>query len=74
MMKVTVPTVNGGVVHHFVVHGYQGSEEDPEKLSLTDKLLGTVLVLFLAWPRVLLLVGSWLLLWLIRLVRVRSLM
>ena len=32
-----------GVVHLFVVYGYQGSEEDSEKLSLTDKLLRAVL-------------------------------
>ena len=30
-------------VHLFVVYGYQGSEEDREKLSLTDKLLHAVL-------------------------------
>ena len=32
----------GGVVHLIVVHGYQGAEEDAEKLSLTDKLLQAV--------------------------------
>ena len=29
--------------HLFVVHGYQGAEEDPHKLQLTDKLLQAVL-------------------------------
>ena len=38
-----LPTGVGGVVHLFVVCGYQGSEEDSEKLSLTDKLLRAVL-------------------------------
>ena len=31
------------MVHLFVVHGYQGAEEDSEKLQLTDKLLQAVL-------------------------------
>ena len=31
------------VVHLFVVDGYQGAEEDSEKLSLTDKQLSAVL-------------------------------
>ena len=42
-MRVTLPTGEGGVVHLFVGYGYQGSEEDAEKLSLTDKLLQAVL-------------------------------
>ena len=42
-MRVVLPTGDGGVVHLFVVRGYQGSEEDSEKLSLTDKLLRAVL-------------------------------
>ena len=32
-----------GVVHLFVVYGCQGAEEDPEKLSLADRLLKAVL-------------------------------
>ena len=35
--------VMGGVVHLFVVYGYQGAEEDSDKLVLTDKLLQAVL-------------------------------
>ena len=31
------------MVHLFVVYGYQGSEEDAEKLQLTDWLLQVVL-------------------------------
>ena len=42
-MRVTLPTGDGGVVHLFVVYGYQGAEEDSEKLLLTDRLLGAVL-------------------------------
>ena len=30
-MRVALPTGQGGVVHLFVVYGYQGSEEDAEK-------------------------------------------
>ena len=32
-LRVTLPTGNGGVVHLFVIHGYQGAEEDSEKPS-----------------------------------------
>ena len=32
------------MVHLFVIYGYQGAEEDAEKLQLTDKLLQVVLV------------------------------
>ena len=42
-MKVTIPTGNGGVVHLFVVFGYQGSKEDSEKLLLAEKLLNALL-------------------------------
>ena len=31
------------MVHLFVVYGYQGAEEDADKLRLTDKLLQAVL-------------------------------
>ena len=39
VLRTTLPTGRGGVVHLFVVYGYQGSEEDAEKLQLTDRLL-----------------------------------
>ena len=42
-MRVTLPTGRGGVVHIFVVCGYQGAEEDSDKLALTNKLLNAVL-------------------------------
>ena len=42
-MRVVLPTGDDGVVHLFEAYGYQGSEEDSEKLSLTDKLLRAVL-------------------------------
>ena len=38
VLRVTLPTGKGGVVHLFVVSGYQGAEEDPDKLELADKL------------------------------------
>ena len=31
------------MIHLFVVYGYQGAEEDPGKLQLTDRLLQAVL-------------------------------
>ena len=34
--------MKGGVVHLFVVYGYQGAEEDADKLQLTDRLLQAV--------------------------------
>ena len=42
-LRVTLPSGKGGVVHLFVVFGYQGEEEHSEKLLLTDKLLQPVL-------------------------------
>ena len=42
-MRVVLHTGDGGAVHLFVVYGYHGSEQDSEKLSLTDKLLCAVL-------------------------------
>ena len=42
-MRVTIPYGIGCAVHLFVVHGFQGAEEDPEKLTLTDRLLDAVL-------------------------------
>ena len=44
VLRNTLPTFQGGVVHLFVVCGYQGAEEDAEKLRLTDRLLQAVLV------------------------------
>ena len=43
VLRTTLPTAQGGVVHLFVVYGYQGAEEDAEKLRLTDRLLQVVL-------------------------------
>ena len=42
-MRVILPLGNGGVVHLFVTYGYQGAENDPEKLQLTDHLCAAVL-------------------------------
>ena len=42
-MRTTLPTAQGGVVHLFVVYGYQGAEEDADQLLLTDRLLQAVL-------------------------------
>ena len=35
-MRVILPFGNGGVVHLFVIYGYQGAENDPEKLQLSE--------------------------------------
>ena len=43
VLRTTLPTSQGGVVHLFIVYGYQGVEEDAEKLRLTDRLLQAVL-------------------------------
>ena len=43
VLRTLLPTARGGVVHLFVVYGYQGAEEDAEKLRLTDRLLQAVL-------------------------------
>ena len=43
VLRTTLPTAQGGVVHLFVVYGNQGAEEDAEKLRLTDRLLQAVL-------------------------------
>ena len=42
-MRVILPLGDGGVVHLFVIYGYQGAENDPEKLQLTDHLFTAVL-------------------------------
>ena len=43
VLRTTLPTGKEGVVHLFVVYGYQGAEEDAEKLRLTDRFLQAVL-------------------------------
>ena len=42
-MRVILTLGNGGVVHLFVIYGYQGAENDPEKLHFTDYLFAAVL-------------------------------
>ena len=43
VLRTTLPTAQGGVVHLFVVYDCQGAEEDAEKLQLTDRVLQAVL-------------------------------
>ena len=43
LVRTTLPTGKGGVVHLFVVYDYQEAEEDAGQLLLTDKLLQSVL-------------------------------
>ena len=43
VLRTTLPTAQGGVVHLFVVYGYQVAEENADQLLLTDKLLQAVL-------------------------------
>ena len=43
VLRTTLPTAQGGVIHLFVVYGYQWAEEDADQLQLTDKLLQAVL-------------------------------
>ena len=43
VLRTTLPTAQGGVVHLFVVYGSQGAEEDADKLQLTDRLPQAVL-------------------------------
>ena len=38
-MRVVLPLGNGCIAHLFVIYGYQGAENDLEKLTLTDNLL-----------------------------------
>ena len=42
-MRVILPLGNGEVVHLFVIYGYQGAENDPEKLQLSEHLFAAVL-------------------------------
>ena len=39
VFRTTLPMGKGGVVHLFVLYGYQGAEDDADQLSLADKLL-----------------------------------
>ena len=43
VLRTTLPTGKGGVVHLFVVYGFQGAEVDADQLLLTDELLQAVL-------------------------------
>ena len=43
VLRTTLSTDKVGVVHLFVVYGYQGAEEDADQLQLTEKLLQSVL-------------------------------
>ena len=43
VLRTTLPAAQGGVVHLFVVYGYQGVEEDAHKLQLTGQLVQAVL-------------------------------
>ena len=42
VLRTTLLSFQGGVVHLFVVFGYQGAEGDADKLQLTDRLLQAV--------------------------------
>ena len=42
-MRVIFLLGNGGVVHLLVIYGYQGAENDPEKLQLSEHLFAAVL-------------------------------
>ena len=56
-MREVLPVGNGGVAHLFVIYGYQGAENDLDKLALTDQLLTSVLaegeMCCSGWPLVL---------------------
>ena len=43
VLRTTLPSAQGEVVHLFVVYGYQGAENDADQLQLTEKLLQAVL-------------------------------
>ena len=43
VLRTTLPTGKGRVVHLFVVYGYQGAADDADQLQLTGKLLQAVL-------------------------------
>ena len=42
VLRTNLPNGKGGLVHPFVVYGYQEAEEDADQLLLTDKLLQAV--------------------------------
>ena len=42
-LRVILPLANGSIAHLFVVYGYQGSSDDPQKLLLTNKLFEAVI-------------------------------
>ena len=42
VLRTTLSTGKGGVVHLFVVYGYQGAEKDADQLLLSHKLLQAV--------------------------------
>ena len=42
-IRVILPLANGSIAHLFVVYGYQGSSDDPQKLLLTNKLFEAVI-------------------------------
>ena len=43
LIRCVLPLANGRVMHLVVIYGYQGADEDAEKLGLTDQLLGAAL-------------------------------
>ena len=43
VIRVILPLADGRIAHLFVVYGYQGSCDDPHKLSLTNKLMEAVI-------------------------------
>ena len=43
-LRCFLPISGGRVIHLVVVYGFQGASTDPEKLRLTEKLLGAVSV------------------------------
>ena len=43
LVRCVLPLGNGRVMHLVVVYGYQGADDDSEKLSFTDQLFGAAL-------------------------------
>ena len=43
LVRCVLPLGNGRIMHLVVVYGYQGADEDAEKLSLTDQLFDAAL-------------------------------
>ena len=48
-LRVALPTGEGGVVHIFVVYGYQGSEEDAGKLAVSGQAVARLFFLRPRW-------------------------